>query len=295
MNTNALQILEEIGIQLDNGQFPCVHNGGIVMPSKAAISYNALGKEKSDAERQAKTRSTAGSRKRTARRQGASRRCREARDASPLINAKVRKNYLRDLKRVTKAYPAIKVWDTPTGLWLRAPAMPVQHSNREVTFLIFLPYPEGLPLKAWAFWSSIMGYTWIGPRHTNAPDGSICAFEPGDHSWQQGDKIVRLLDIFCVWAVRHLHLEKIGRWPGYQAVPHPYERLMEVQDNEYCGCDNAGRRYADCCKQDDLALDHESLRHDFEAKYGHSKVVPKVIKNFVEGSGPLPVICYPSF
>lgn len=289
MNTTALQLLEEIGNQLNSGQFPCVRDGGTVMPGNVTISYDALGKEKKDGSGKASTRSSTGSRKWTTSRKGSSRQRRQTRNTSQVFNAKVRKDYLRDVKRLTKAYPSTRAWDTPHGLWTLVKTLPIAESNRPATFLVFLPYGEELPLRAWGFWSTVLGHRWIGPRHTNHPDGTICAYEPDDQTWLRGDRLIKLIDIYCVWAARHLYLERFGLWPGYQAVHHAYERLTEIHDDEYCGCDLAGRRYADCCKPDDLKLDRSQIQNDFESKYG-TKEVPEVVIDFVCGKGPLPQI-----
>lgn len=68
-----------------------------------------------------------------------------------------------------------------------------------------------------------------------------------------GDPIVKLLDLHSVWAVRHLHLQVFGRWPGPQAVHHPYERILELREDEYCGCAVGDKLYGECCRNEDLA------------------------------------------
>ena len=67
-----------------------------------------------------------------------------------------------------------------------------------------------------------------------------------------GGSLVTLLDLYTLWVLRHVHLKEFGRWPGYQSVHHPYERLLELQDNEFCGCNKPERLYRDCCKKEDL-------------------------------------------
>lgn len=97
-----------------------------------------------------------------------------------------------------------------------------------------------------------VGAAWFGPRHTNYPDGSICAFEKDAETWAFGDSLVALLDLLSVWAIRQLYLESFGRWPGPQASSYPYERLIEFQDTEHCGCAKLKGRYSQCCKPRDL-------------------------------------------
>jgi hypothetical protein len=47
-------------------------------------------------------------------------------------------------------------------------------------------------------------------------------------------------------------MEIFGSWPGPQAVAQPYERILELADNEHCGCGASDKRYVDCCKDADL-------------------------------------------
>ena len=110
-------------------------------------------------------------------------------------------------------------------------------------------------VRSWAFWGDPIALpSWIGPRHTNFTDGSICAFEPTDGTWLFGDSLVDLLDLYSVWAVRQLHLRVFGTWPGPQAVPHAYERILEFNDNELCGCGSRGKLYKECCQGKDRNL-----------------------------------------
>lgn len=76
-------------------------------------------------------------------------------------------------------------------------------------------------------------------------------YVPQDGTWVFGDSLIDLLDIYSVWALRHLHNETLGRWPGPQAVPHPYERMLELGDNELCGCGRSNKLYRNCCKPSD--------------------------------------------
>lgn len=102
----------------------------------------------------------------------------------------------------------------------------------------------------WGFWPD---NTWIGPRHTNFPDGSICSFEPADCTWVPGDSIVALLDLHTLWSLRHLHLAVFNKWPAQQCVRHSYERIPELEPDEMCGCDSAkGKSYSKCCQAKDL-------------------------------------------
>lgn len=138
-------------------------------------------------------------------------------------------------------------------MWLFAESELIEGLGRRAAFAIQLPYIAKKPVRAWGFWTTGVSKTWIGPRHTNFPDGSICAFEPRDRTWTLGNSLVTLVDLYSVWAVRHLYLEKYGKWPGRQSVPIAAERLLELGGNELCGCDHPRGTYGQCCKPSDKA------------------------------------------
>jgi hypothetical protein len=124
--------------------------------------------------------------------------------------------------------------------------------RQNAIFLTGACFARGM-VRSWGFWGDpLAAPVWIGPRHTNFPDGSICAFEPRDGTWIFGDSLVLLLDLYTVWTLRQLHLQVLGRWPGYQAVAHPYERILELREDEYCGCGRTDRLYGECCRDKDL-------------------------------------------
>ena len=127
--------------------------------------------------------------------------------------------------------------------------------RKRAWFLIGVSYEHAV-IRSWAFWVDALGLpAWIGPRHTNYDDGSICAFEPADGSWGFQEGLVQLVDLYTLWAVRHLHLEVFGRWPGPQAVHRPYERILEIRADEHCGCGCAKGMYSECCRAQDLGRD----------------------------------------
>jgi hypothetical protein len=148
-----------------------------------------------------------------------------------------------------------------------------------ITCLQFAPFPA---YRCWGFWSDA---GWIGPRHTNFPDGSICGFDIKDGTWGPGDALVELLDIYSLWALRHLHLRVLGRWPGGQSVQHAYERLSEFRDDELCGCDQAnGKTYAECCKASDLLRPYLKEAVMFSMpRFGGVRRPPHAIQDFRDG------------
>ena len=149
-------------------------------------------------------------------------------------------------------------------MWLLTDSRIVDGLSKRATLLSMIPFGAGGRACAWGYWTTPISAIWIGPRHTNFPDGSVCAFEPKDGTWGVGDPIIQLLDLYTVWALRHLHLEMFDRWPGFQSVPYAFERLMELRPGEFCGCDRLPhRQYSDCCQQADQAVDRAQARSEF--------------------------------
>jgi len=257
MDEYAKDLLEQIGRQLDLAIFPVVKNDGIVMPSQTIVSSNPLGEEYQN-EAAATRRSTTDTRSRTERRKWPPSGLRSARgswtpgQAAPLV-VSVGTAYQDPLNSVREAYPGVQMWKQEEGFWLHVRIALLPGLGRTASLLIAVAQKRRA-VKAWAFWDvGVVGATWIGPRHTNFPDGSICAFEPADRTWQFGDSLVELVDLYSIWVLRHLHHEVFSLWPGPQSVPQLYERLLEVKDAELCGCGRTNLRYADCCKAGDLA------------------------------------------
>lgn len=248
----ALDVVQTIGLGLDRQVFPRVADGGVVLPNGAAVLPLEMGKEQSYVEPE--TGSAAGSRQRTARRKGAAGGPRPSSPAAPLVRRSSAAAYDEDLGQLTKAYPTSRVWFEKDGIWLVARSALVEGMGREAVFVVAIPFDLALRAQGWGFWSrgSLAFAQWIGPRHTNFPYGSICAFDPEDNVWSTGDSPTLLLDLYTVWAVRHLFLEHFGRWPGSQTARWPYERRLECRADELCGCGSTNATYAECCLPRDL-------------------------------------------
>ena len=254
MNAEARELLEAVGGRLDQGKYPLIHNRGMIRPSTSTVAIDPLGEETCNVPSRAR-RSATGSWQRAAGRQRPSNRPRPSGRTAPVIDTVLSQRYREELDAVQKAYPGAEFWHQDEGMWLRTESLLIAGLEKTATFLTAIPFVHGMTAKSWAFWNTPIYFNWIGPRHTNFPDGSVCAFEPKDKSWNIGDSLVKLLDLYSLWAFRHLHLEVIGRWPGHQSVPCPYERLQELKDNEHCGCDRPQNLYGDCCKPRDLQRD----------------------------------------
>lgn len=288
MDATTVMWLRKIGQQLDAGMFPKVFNDGIIAPNDSIIVSATGGAEQKNGSRK-QSRPAAGSWEGTARRERKAGRSRSSRNAAPLVNPLLRREYRRQLDEIRAAYPRTKVWDYDEGMWLSVESAIIGGLDRRAAFVVAIPFFDHASPKAWGFWTRCASWDWIGPRHTNFPDGSICAFEPRDCTWSSGDKIMTLLDLYTLWALRHLHLELVGHWPGRQSVAHPYERLHELKDGELCGCDDGELRYGDCCKPSDLAEDHSILAADFLSNFSkfQSRKAPQCIQQILtRGASP---------
>lgn len=281
-SNEAKNMLWEIGLLLDLNQYPRIYDGGVVMPGNTSIVLSIPGEERKHVN-QRQRRSTARSWNGPARWQRSSDRSRPAGTTPPLVNPDIRKTYEEEIEAVQEAYPGTIIWHQKTGLWLLTESTVLPGLGKKATFLTFIPYSERLMQKSWGFWTTAISYEWIGPRHTNFPDGSICAFDHKDGTWAIGDRIIKLLDLYTLWALRHAYLKVFGRWPGYQAVPYPYERVTEFKDDEYCGCDNADQLYADCCKRHDQVAPLIKIFLDFmyHTKGHITRQPPPEILNFL--------------
>lgn len=289
-------VLQEVGAALDEHRRLLVHIHGLVaLDQEYATATSA--KENSH-ERQGKRGSPARSRKGPARREGPPRGSRPAGAASRISRDVLRAAYDKQMIRLAEAYPTLQALPDEDGMWLLARSSIISGLTREATFLVAVPYQPGVGPRAWGFWTAGTETVWIGPRHTNFRDGSICAFSPDDGVWSEGGNLTTLMDLYSVWTLRHLHLEVFGRWPGKQyglfgADPRvqAYYRLRECNDNELCGCGAEARRYSECCKPSDLQWDVFQLMPLFlHHTHGgfNSRVPPPSVVSFIEGRSAVP-------
>lgn len=278
------ELLAVIGEQLDRGIFPVIHNGGIVQPSRPAVEYPVQGVEYEDGQSGHARGSSTGSWQGTTGGQGAAGRTWSPGGTPPIIDAGIRRRYEAELDDIRFAYPGAKIWVYEQGIWLLTESLILEGLTRKATFLTAVPFLQGHRAFAWGYWTTSVSASWIGPRHTNFPDGSVCAFDPKDGTWSIGEPLVKLLDLFTLWALRHLHFEMFDRWPGYQSVPIAYERLAELKDHELCGCDQAHLRYSECCKPRDLALDRPTAILEFFMRTGCSRKPPTWVLPVIWGT-----------
>lgn len=263
--------------------------GGEVRPSCSPAPCDATMEVQN--ERQRPRRPTTGSRKRSSRREGAPRGSRTTGPLTRLGRGQLRKAYQESLVQLELAYACPKIFYDDDGMWLLANSSVLEGLDGKATFLVGLPFASGAAPRAWAFWKSSDGHRWIGPRHTNFMDGSICAFSTEDRVWTVGGSLVSLLDLYSVWVARQLHLTEFGRWPGRQYGPHPFYRLVEFRPGELCGCGASGRCYFDCCRPHDLRYDLAQLHASFRKEFGgelKDRAPPPAVGAFISGTGPIP-------
>ncbi|MDR6495605.1 hypothetical protein J2797_005529 [Paraburkholderia terricola] len=292
MQDGARNELRRIGELLDSGVYPVVRNGGVVVPREPIVSPQILGQESKHV-RPGKEAAKARPRARESERQGASSPGASwsppgpgtPRPATPLVVAELRNKLAHELAALEQAYPGTRHWLDDEGMWFVVESSLLPRFSQKAVFIVAIRFADGL-VRGWGFWGTeAVGYEWIGPRHTNFPDGSICAFEPTDDTWTVWSPLVGLLDLYTLWAVRQLHLRTFGRWPGYQSVRYPYERTLELREDEYCGCARYTQLYGKCCRDADRALSQirEAVLFTL-GMHGGLRQPPSAIVNFLRNS-----------
>lgn len=189
------------------------------------------------------------------------------------------------LNELRDAYPSL-VFRLKNGLWLVVRSKPLGPDGPQVIFLVAVPFVTVLTPRAWALWRAGTCPAFVGPRHTNFPDASICAFGVDDGAWKPDDGIVRLIDLYSSWVVRHLYFMHFGRWPGRQHGLSALYRRTEFHPDEWCGC-GAKARYRSCHQNADALLS------DDEARAAHIEIMgsdycerspPASVREFVKSS-----------
>lgn len=292
MSVDARAALRQIGSGMDAGQSVRVKDGGYVILDPNPVVTSVL--EYDNEQRKGPRRPAAGSRKWAPRGQGAAGRSRKA-GAEPRVRS-LAAAYQQQLTDVREAYPDACLSQDENGSWLSVRSGILPEIGRKAIFFVALPNRSDVEPRAWAFWEQDGEFEWIGDRHTNFFDGSICAYSPADGVWKAGDDLRTLLDLYSVWALRHLHLAVFGCWAGRQyalldrnGVPLPYYRLVEFKAEELCSC-NSGKTYGGCCRPLDLRYDFVSAKRQFEALNGGRSIKDRrpphaVISHCFENAG----------
>lgn len=244
----GLPILYRIGQDLHQGRYPRVLTGGIVSPASPGPPYTAGGVG-TDGQEQRKGAEGAEAREGAATKRSPYR-SRSTRATPPVLEQLEWPSAAEvTLKEATVAYPQLSWTVASTVIWLSLQVTPITGLSNSALVVGCLA-PRCRP-RFWAWWEEGV---WIGPRHTNYGDGSICAYEPSDGTWMEGDGLVLLLDLVVVWVVRHLFLRRYGFWPGEQVLHTVYERTRENLPEELCGACVSSKTYRDCHMEDDARV-----------------------------------------
>jgi len=280
---------------MDRGIYPLVHDGGIVEPGQSCSRSEESGKEGISDGRETSRGSAAGSWEGTTGRQRTSGRPTPKGPGPPSLTSSILSELelngeaAGDLEGVAGAYPQVEFRPAPNLLWLLNSIEPIRALGETALLVTAYPLDPGYDVVSWAWWGP--GLIWIGPRHTNYyPSGSICSFEPIDRTWRRGQPLANLLDLHVVWIVRHLFMRRFGRWPGQQFFHTAWERLNEHRPGELCGGCDSGRRYEDCCRSLDQAINPVERLVSFMIKIGGNwkRRPPSAVREYVYGCRKIP-------
>lgn len=185
----------------------------------------------------------------------------EAGEAHRFRSGAIEEAFGTEFRILARDYSALGFEDRD-GLWVMVKSNPLGSQGPQIHFAVAFPLNRIATPRGWAF-------SRIGPRsrlmslkHTNFPDASICAFLPNDGSWKPTDGMTALIDHYSVWAVKSLHRQFVGYWPGKQYGACALYRRMEFEPREWCGC-LSGKRYQDCHQGADLIVSETAGRQEF--------------------------------
>lgn len=258
-----IHVLTEIGWILDSGGRAQATTGGVILPDSPIGCLESSGKENFNVRREearsefdhdgatkgASDKPGSAGKSRSAGKPRATRRSSSPHTPAPFVEPSVSESGRR-LSRLFEAYPGAEIVDTAGSPWVFVPTRLFPESRPRAYFICELHNERTRMPRAWAFWTD---QSWIGPRHTNPPDGSICAFHLEDRTWVPGDSLATLFDLYSLWVAKQLHLKLIGWWPGEQVATGTIERIVEFQPDEWCGCALPKGKYRKCCLSSDLS------------------------------------------
>lgn len=287
MNPATLEVLGRIGNDLDCYRYPTCLEGGLLVPSEEYRPIQTLGKEITHGDSR-QSRSSTRPRQRTAGWKRPTGRSRPPDPAAQFRVAGLERQFTSQLAALREAYPSVKVWRQELGAWLLVDSVVLPGLDRRARFAAAIPFTTDR-VRGWGFWEGLLQpATWIGPRHTNFPEGSICSFDPSVARPPGAHDVVGLLDIYTLWAFRHLHMETLGRWPGRHIGAFVSERLFEFRPDEFCGCGSEGLRYHECCKELDERGSRVAEAVDYVLTFRQRRVPLRVLE-FMGGRDPPPV------
>lgn len=166
-----------------------------------------------------------------------------------------------EFRILAQHYPVLG-FEEEAGLWAVVESYPLGSHGPQIDFVIALRSDRKAHPKAWAFRSVGRQKRLMPLKHTNFPDASICAFPQDDGSWSWEDGITALVDHYTIWAVKSLHKEQFGWWPGRQHGVCALYRRREFVPNEACGC-GSGKSYGVCHQTRDFLVSESFARQEF--------------------------------
>jgi len=282
VSPQLLPALQRVGSALDRGRSIRVLKGGKVV---AEEPYVVDDERKPHNETHGTQGSAAGSRQRPAGWEGTARRPWPAGTLLQTGSGDYRIAFEESLPDLRLNYPGTRVWDDEIGLWTVVPSFPLGFDGPQAFLVAGLPYQATPKRRCWGYWKARRP-RWIGPRHTNFPEASICAFSEDVGAWRPDQGLSELFDVYSVWLVCQLHLQAFKRWPGPQHSINSYYRLHEFREGELCSCDS-GRTYFECHRPQDLLEDPTRAEQEFRAFAGiglADRRVPKGVTRFVESN-----------
>lgn len=169
--------------------------------------------------------------------------------------------YGAQFRVLARHYQALAFEDR-NGLWVVVRCNPLGPRGPEVHFVVAFPLDQRIAPRGWAITVVGKDSKPMSLKHTNFPDASICAFPHGHIAWPSPDGMVGLVDIFTLWAVRKLHRDHFGWWPGPQLGAGAHYRLREFDPREDCHC-GSEKRYGDCHMATDILVEPQVAKDEF--------------------------------
>ena len=251
----ALAQIRDVGLAIHHGRpIGAGQFGEIVVlnPEAAEQKENCYERREEGAQR-----SPAGTREGREGAQAASAHSRQA------ISMPRRRNYWAELPQLNEDYPGSVRLKDRLGIWYKVPVFPLGKTGPCAKVITAIPDDKNAKILSWGFWEDDRRISWIGPRHTNYPDGSICAFVENDQVWRDGNPLLGYYDNVSEWCLRQLFLHFNRHWPGRQSAPGRYYRVREGLGLERCFCDKPKVAYFECCRPLDILQLSDADRIDF--------------------------------
>ena len=247
---HLVQRLSDLGQAIDIGRQPTVFDGGVVGFSDATESEVMTDVAGQEAGSQSGPRS--GRRARARRAQASD---------HPFRSDALLEAHGAEFRILARHYDALAFEDR-NGLWVVVMSYPLGCGGPEVHFLVAVPLDKRLAPRAWAFMKIGARADLMSLKHTNFPDASICAFTPDRRPWPNPEGLLGLIDIYVLWAVRKLHRDHFGWWPGPQVGACAHYRLREFDPREDCGC-GSNKRYGECHLPVDMLAEPNAAAAEF--------------------------------